>query len=271
MRWRTLSVVLLILIVLIAGSPGLVRSSLMREGDGLENTVGLENLNSKANPFDPPRLDTVESLPLIPYTDSQHLDTTEDFYTFNFSAEKGDKIHLRVTSTRRPQLQVLLIPRDELTDDHIDRSFENITEKISEASNSATRDFRAHVTIPGDGDYSLVVRSPSRDQIVSRPTRAEMIVGRGLFSSIVVRVGGYIDLFFISSFFVIVSGAVFYLYKRRKKKRKRTSSLEEESEEWKEEHTEKSEESTDPRSEAQVSKDEVKNTPEDTEYLRYED
>lgn len=245
--------------VLIAGSTGTLNSSHMEKDEGLE-TKFQSNLNPKRN--------TIEPLSLIPYTENAQLTSSpEAIYTYEFSAEKGDKIHLSVSATRQPYLQILLIPRDGLTDNHVNQSFSDFEERITEASSESTKNLEAHVAIPEDDDYTLVVRHISQSGMASRAAGFEIIIGSGLFSSMVVRTGGYLELFIISSSLVIVLGTGIYVYKRLKKK----STFEEESEEWEKEVRETSEKNKDSRSEKSRSEKEVEDTPDDTEYLRYEE
>lgn len=284
MRLKDFLVVMVVITILIAGLTGLMGSGLYREKEESDNTVNGENKISTKTPFDTfsmkdsltrfqrleqSTLNTYENLPFIPYSDSASLGGTDFLYTFNFSAKEGDKIHMKVSATRNPSLQVVLMPIDELS--IYAQQFENRTtdpnpsfkdiEELPDASNEHTRHFEVHVTIPEDDEYSLVISSLSK-----RIAKFEVIIGKGLFSTIVIRSGGYLEFFLISSFFVIVLGTGLYLYKRRKKK----TSLEEETEDWSEEKMKKSE-----RIEGSGTKDppaqETESSSDGKEFLQYGD
>lgn len=237
-------------IIFLLGASGLIGASLPGESRELEG---------------PGVLNSVESPPLIPHSDSQGLEAQGEIYTFDFAAEEGNKIHLEVTATREPLLQVILVPKDQLTEDFVHRSFEEIKGKITEASSMQTRELEAHVTIPEDEEYSLVVRHPSRDDPITRAINFDIIVGRGFFSSIVVRVGGFVELFLISSFIVLASGTGYYLYRRRKER----ISFEDEDGEWREEDKEVSESEMTSRTEDIPTEQETPS--DDKEFLQYED
>lgn len=255
MRWRTLSIGLIIMMILIAGSSGLVVSSDLQK----ESLSGSNVLNSKDN--------TQESLSLIPHTEKGRLTAhAEDFYTLNFSAEEGEKLHLRVSATRDPYIQILVVPQQELEKDHVELSFDDFEGKISEASNSFTRDLEAHVTVPENEDYSLLVRFPSRRGMQTNAAVFDIIIGRGPFSSMVVRTGGYFGLFILSSSLVVVTGLGIYIYKRFRKK----STYEEDVEEWEKEIRRSQKKDQKNRAEKKRSKKERKKDPDDLGYLSYE-
>ncbi|MBS3782055.1 MAG: hypothetical protein KGY66_01695 [Candidatus Thermoplasmatota archaeon] len=224
--------------ILIAGTTDLIGSSAYKDKGELENPLNTQHEFSSITPFDSfsmrdsstqhwrskgSILSTNERLPLIPHSDSDSVGEDNTFYTFNFSAREGDKIHMMVYVTKEASVQIVLMPREELSGYLRDPNFGEVEKKIPTASEEQTRYLETHLTIPEDDEYSLVIRFPFSDTgtgqyLGYRSTEFEIIIGRGLFSSIVVRAGGYIELFFISSFLVIVSGTVFYLYKKRKKK-----------------------------------------------------
>lgn len=155
-------------------------------------------------------LQSGEPLPFLPHTHSQFLHNKSEVYIFNFRADKGDKIHLRVTVTRLPSVEVVLIPKTEL-DDYKNKSYTDV-EKIEEASSLQTKEVIAHPKIPEDGEYSLVISSHDY-----RVTRFEMIIGKGPFSSIIVRTGGYLEFFMISAGIAVSAGGIYYLYTRKMK------------------------------------------------------
>lgn len=249
MKRSTLSVILIIITILISGSPGLANSPLMIE------TTELETKNQSFS--------TKEGLSLIPHTDTQFLETRDDFYTYNFSAEEGDRVHLRITVTREPYVQVLLIPQNKLNDEHL--NYTAIEEKIMEASSQSTKDLKAHVTIPETDDYSLVVRFPT-DSHFRTAAGFEIIIGRGLFSSMVVRTGGYLGLVIFSSSLVVVLGTGFYVYKRLKKR----SSVKEKTENWQKEDLEGTKKKMSTGSKDRELEDETEGSSDSSEYLKYE-
>ncbi len=280
MRLRVFSVLLLTFSILLAGTTaGLMESSVYKEKGELENPLNGEYDSSTTTPFsirdsstkfwrsERSIFATNERLPFIPHSHSDSVGRDDSIYTFNFSAREGDKLHMKVSVTREVPVQVVLMPIQELSEYFQNRSFAEV-EKISRASKVHTRHFEAHVTIPEDGEYSLVIRFYSGDGTFGPTTTDfEVIIGRGLFSSIVVRTGGYIELFFISSFLVIVSGTGFYLYKKRKKK----SSPERWPEKTRKKDIKIAEKNESSNSKDPPFEEEPEKSPNDNEFLRYGD
>lgn len=272
MRSRVQSIVTAMVIVLLVGSSALFGSYARIYREGLQNqTTNIEKISAAdtstvSQTPEKSILQADDRLPLIPHKDSIVFRATDNLYTFNFSAKEGDKIHLQVYVTRQKSLQVVLLPEDNLSDYLHNQSFSDI-EKIDGASNSRTRHLKAHVTAPEDGDYTLILRTPDL-----RTYRVDMMIGRGLFSSMVIRAGGYVDLFYISSFVGIGIVVGIYLYKRRKKK----SHLEKEGVEWREEFTDSSENDESPNegpsSKPPLSEEsDTESSTDNTEYLQYEE
>ncbi len=248
MRRRITLAVLVITTVLIAGSSSFIPTASSRELQRPEYAY----------------LNTSESLSFIPHTGSPTFHSEGELYTFNFSAEEGDKTHLKVSVGRQASVQIILMPIDEMSDYLDNGSFSEI-EKISEASNRGTRSLEAHATIPDDGEYSLVIR-----HLDIRGITVEVIIGKGLFSSMVVRTGGYVGFFGMSSLVILVLLAVVYLYRYMKKKK--NSFSDEGSKEWREEDKDFSEkdeisDSKDPP----WKEDRKESSTDDEEYLGYED
>ncbi len=155
-----------------------------------------------------------EQLSRVPDSESVNLNPGDDMFTYHFRAEAEDEIHIRVSSDRQPSFQVVLIPVEHLDEYRQDPSFTDI-EKIEEASNKQTRSFRAHLSVPEEGEYVLVVRS-----LDSRSAVYNVLIGRGLFSSMVVRSGGFVEFFGILFMGVGAVSASIYLYMRLKEKKK---------------------------------------------------
>ncbi|GEM_PF-3442435 len=238
------------------------------------STFMLTDSHSLFQRLEDPRIDAGEKLPFIPHHESPTFYSNDDIYSFNFSAEEGDKIHFGVSVSSKDPVQIILMPTDELSDYPDDRTFHEV-EKISEGSNISTRSFKAHITIPEGDEYSLVLRPLTIGGLAGFGITVEVIIGRGLFSSMVVWAGGYVAFFGISSFLMIVLFGGVYLYLYMKKKNE--SSTDEDPEGSREEYMDTSEkyevsDSKDPPQDEEISTDELEETEDqEDEYLQYGD
>ncbi|MFW5928441.1 MAG: hypothetical protein ACOCSL_04475, partial [Thermoplasmatota archaeon] len=121
------------------------------------------------------------SPPVIPQTSTETV-RMDQLYIFEFSAEKGDSIHYRVSVDEGSAVGVYLIPLEDLSDLKEGESFR----VFSDGTNEETRDFRVSVDIPEDGEFAVVIRPVDLSS-----STVDVIIGSGIFSSFIVTLGGY--------------------------------------------------------------------------------
>ncbi|MFP3872269.1 MAG: hypothetical protein ACOC55_02730 [Candidatus Natronoplasma sp.] len=209
-----------------------------------------------------PESQNIDPLPSVPKSRSVNRDVGDDPYTYHFKAEKGDDVHIHISSERGTEFQAVLIPVDVLD------SYSNYSdveeERLEEASERQTRSFTAHATIPEKGQYVLVIRS-----VDGRSTVYNLLIGRGLLSSVIISLGGYFEFVGITAVVIAAPVVAFYLYKNRKEKEGGVAKAEGPQESsYTQNEEDVSEERPPPEEEGSSDEDDKKD--EEEEYLGYE-
>jgi len=165
---------------------------------GTGNYIGREDISLQTSP------------PAIPQSSTQTVQVT-DLYIFEFSAEEGDNIHYRVSVDEGSAVAVYLIPLEELSNLRQGESFRI----VSDGTNEQTRDFRANVEIPFDGEFAVVIRPVDWGS-----STVDVVLGSGIFSSIIVTLGGYLQFALLVAVLILITIGI-QIYRKRNKEPQR--------------------------------------------------